>query len=480
MTTELAVRIRALRKIRKLTQAELARHLGVSQGIMSRWESGKHMPPSDILAKLAEFAGVSVSEFHYGPSAEEAIKKRRVQAIPAHSEPVDTIEITQGFALYNVDDRLVLFDGPYPDLLYPGMEPHVEVGMTFEDIVRHAVARGLVKNVEGDAEAWIAACVTRHRNPDGEQIQHRDSGQWVQTIERKTDEGGIVAIYTDVTNLKSAEHKRQLANQLIDTQRRDLDELAQNLVRANDQADNANRAETEFLVNMSHELRTHLNAIIGFSNMMTMEMFGPIGDQKYVEYAQDINMSGELLLKLIQDVLDLSKIEAGETRLHEANVDVLLILQSCLTLVKDQAAAVGVKIVFDIDSNLPALYADESKFEQILINLLSNAIKFTPSGGKVTITNWSHSDDGYGFQVTDTGVGISAEDIPKALNPFQQIDSGLNRKYEGAGLGLPLAKSLVELHGGSLDLQSEVGIGTTVTACFPATRIVSEAVRAVE
>ena len=152
MTTELSIRIRALRKIRKLTQVELARRLGVSQGIMSRWESGRHVPPPDIIAKLAELAGLPVGEFHYGPSTEKAIKQNNAQAVLAHTQPVDTIEITQGFALYNADDRLVLCNSPYPDLLYPGMETHIKVGMTFEDIVRDAVARGLVDNVEGDTE----------------------------------------------------------------------------------------------------------------------------------------------------------------------------------------------------------------------------------------------------------------------------------------------------------------------------------------
>ncbi len=170
----------------------------------------------------------------------------------------------------------------------------------------------------------------------------------------------------------------------------------------------------------------------------------------------------------------MSKIEAGKTELHEENVDVLRILQSCLTLVKERAGEAGVEIKCDAASNLPALYADERKLKQILINLLSNAIKFTPSGGRVVIRIWCHSDDGYVFQVADTGIGIALEDIAKALAPFQQIDSDLNRKYEGTGLGLPLTKALVELHGGSLDLQSEVGVGTTVTVRFPAERIVSE------
>ena len=208
--------------------------------------------------------------------------------------------------------------------------------------------------------------------------------------------------------------------------------------------------------------------------MIRLETFGPVGSPKYHEYGIDINESGMHLLALINDILDLSKAEAGKTELYEEDVDVSRVVQSCLTLVKGRAEAAGVKIERDMARNLPALRADERKLKQILINLLSNAIKFTPHGGTVRIKTWFHTDDGYVFQVTDTGIGMALEDIPKALAAFRQIDSALNRKYEGTGLGLPLTKSLVEAHGGSMDLQSEVGVGTTVTVRFPAERIVSQ------
>ena len=165
----------------------------------------------------------------------------------------------------------------------------------------------------------------------------------------------------------------------------------------------------------------------------------------------------------------------GKT-LEEANVEVSRAIGSCLTLVKERAKDAGVEIAHDTPSSLPALYADERKFKQILINLLSNAIKFTPSGGMITTRIWYHLDDGYLLQVADTGIGIALADIPKALSPFQQVDSDLNRKYDGTGLGLPLTKALAELHGGSLDLQSEVGVGTRVTVRFPGERVVAEIV----
>ena len=276
----------------------------------------------------------------------------------------------------------------------------------------------------------------------------------------------IATIGTDITERTIAEHELRSANQFLDNQSRELEELTQHTIQARDQAELANRAKSEFLANMSHELRTPLNAIIGFSDVMIDEMFGPVSPPKYGEYVADINSSGMHLLELINDILDLSKIEAGKTDLREENIDVSRVLESCLILVRERAEEAGVTVVRDAASDLPGLYGDERKFKQIYINLLSNAIKFTPSGGTVTTRVWYRADDGYVFQIVDTGIGIALDDIPKALTPFQQVDSDLNRKYEGTGLGLPLTLALVELHGGSLGLLSVVDKGTTVTVRF--------------
>ena len=265
--------------------------------------------------------------------------------------------------------------------------------------------------------------------------------------------------------------KEAFQRTLVDLTERKRAEAAQ--IGAKEQAELANRAKSEFLANMSHELRTPLNAIIGFSETIHKQTFGPVGSPKYLEYVDDIHQAGRHLLNVINDILDLSKIEAGKVELHEETVNVSDIVEACVLLVKERAESEGLNLKSDVPEALPALYADERMVKQILINLLSNAIKFTPAGGEVSIKVWSRPDAGYVFQIADTGIGIALEDIPVILTPFKQADGALDRKFDGTGLGLPLSKSLTEMHGGSFDLQSEVGIGTTVTVRFPAERIVS-------
>ena len=257
----------------------------------------------------------------------------------------------------------------------------------------------------------------------------------------------------------------------LEEQRADLHRLAQDLEISRNQAESADQAKSEFLANMSHELRTPLNAIIGFSEIIKNQTFGPVGSAQYRDYAKDINDSGLHLLALINDILDLSKVESLKDELDEENLDIPGVIASATTLVRQRAHKNNLALELELEDDLPLLRADQRKLKQILINLLTNAIKFTPAGGRVTIKAWCRADSGYVFQVADTGIGIAPEDIPKALSQFGQVDSELGRKHEGTGLGLPLTKALVELHGGSLDLQSKPGAGTTVTVRFPAARI---------
>lgn len=244
------------------------------------------------------------------------------------------------------------------------------------------------------------------------------------------------------------------------------------LEKAKDAAESANRAKSHFLANISHELRTPLNAIIGFSSILMNQLFGPIGDQKYLEYVKDINESGSHLLDIINDILDLSKAEAGKLTLNYEEVHVGKVVNKSLTIIAERAAKGGITITTDIPKMLPPLVADRLRLIQIILNIVSNAVKFTESGGKVHVAVQTRNIDGevthFIITVQDTGIGMGMDDVEKAFQRFGQVDSGLNRKYEGTGLGLPLTKKLMELHHGSIVIDSELGKGTLVTLTFPA------------
>lgn len=236
-------------------------------------------------------------------------------------------------------------------------------------------------------------------------------------------------------------------------------------------SDLANRAKSEFLANMSHELRTPLNAILGFSEVIKDRVFGHAHD-KYSEYARDIFASGSLLLALIDDVLDIAKIEAGRMELYEEVVEIGSVIDEAVQLVRQKADIAQLHITTSIESDLPLIRADERKLKQVALNLLSNSTKFTPAGGTISITVLRGDDGDLAVKVTDTGIGISPDKIARALEPFGQIANSFTRGHAGTGLGLPLAKSLVELHGGTFALMSEVGYGTTATVILPKTRFV--------
>ena len=279
---------------------------------------------------------------------------------------------------------------------------------------------------------------------------------WVQTIAqpRQRPDGSIIweGMFLDVT-------ERRLANQALH--------------EAKDTAEKANRTKTDFLAMMSHELRTPLNAIMGFSEVIKKEMFGPLTVPRYLEYAKDIHSSGAHLLQVINDLLDLSKIEAGKFELHEDEIDINKLIESSVRVLRRRTEKGRLRISVKVPKKLPHLRADERKVKQIMLNLLSNATKFTPDGGSVVVSASASARSGMKIRVADTGIGIRKRDLDKILTPFGQVENAMNRRFDGTGLGLPLSKSLVEQHGGRLNVESRFGKGTTITVAFPPMRLVA-------
>ena len=255
------------------------------------------------------------------------------------------------------------------------------------------------------------------------------------------------------------------------TERKNAEKM---LLAAKEEAESASRAKSEFLANMSHELRTPLNAILGFSEVIRSQVLGTVGVEKYVEYADDIHRSGEHLLEIISDILDVARIDAGQIKLDEDNVPVDELIESSRVLIQERAEANGLEITVSLPPETLILFCDSRKMKQILINLLSNAVKFTGCGGSISIG--ARIDEPTGdivFQVRDNGIGMSVEDVPRVLEPFAQIASSLTRHHEGTGLGLPLVKKSTELHGGSLELETAPGKGTVAQVRLPASRLIT-------
>jgi two-component system cell cycle sensor histidine kinase PleC len=302
-------------------------------------------------------------------------------------------------------------------------------------------------------------------------------GRWLQVSERRTAEGGLVMTAADITSIKRQEEARRLNEEALqhaiarlEESRRELSDLAEKYQAEKVRAESANHAKSEFLANMSHELRTPLNAINGFSEMMVAQMFGPLGDKRYAGYAADILTSGQHLLALINDILDMSKIEAGKLALHLETVDVAEMADEAARLMRNRAETAGLALTVSTPADLPTIRADARALKQVLLNLLSNAIKFTPQGGRVTVRAVALDDPSGGrlrLAVSDSGIGIATEDIGRLGRPFEQVETQHSKTQQGTGLGLALSRALVEMHGGTLEIVSQSGAGTTVTVVLP-------------
>ncbi len=374
-------------------------------------------------------------------------------------------------AIHSVPAAFVLFDR------YGRLVQCNETFRTFFAIEARVVKPGARREY---VDQFIRLAIRRDpAGPDGnpafKEVELND-GRWVQIAERRTTEGGWVITAADVSVLKAQEEARrqneeklgELVKSLKKSQREAAD-LAQKYVAEKIRAEEANQAKSDFLANMSHELRTPLNAINGFSEIMHSEMFGPLGDDRYKQYASDILASGEHLLALINDILDMSKIEAGKMALHFEALCVEDVVEDAVRVVRQRAEAEELTLDIDLPS-APPIEADYRAVKQVLLNLLSNAIKFTPSGGRITVTTVaSEAADGGSVtvSVSDTGIGIPEKDLARLMQPFEQVESGRSKPNQGTGLGLALCKSLVELHGGGLAIESRPGEGVTVRVNLP-------------
>ena len=355
---------------------------------------------------------------------------------------------------YDPDAELYYFSSEL-NLGHPGAGSAVPVALLQllqhpDDKDRDTEIRERITRDGGTANAEM-----RYRQADGSWSYlnvHYRSGR-----RRPSGRHEMFGISQDVTAIALArDEANRLTNQLTDALR---------------QADYANRTKTEFLANMSHELRTPLNAILGFSEMIEMQMFGPV-QEKYAGYAHDIYRSGEHLLALVNDVLDLAKLEAGKLELRESEISLGQMIDDCLSLVRGRAEAGKVRLSRAVAGDAATVRGDTRAIKQILLNFLSNAVKFTPEGGSIAVATVLDGEGNLSLSVKDSGIGMKPADIMIALSPFGQIDSHIARKHQGTGLGLPICKSLMELHGGSIAIESEPGMGTTLLARFPAERVV--------
>lgn len=363
--------------------------------------------------------------------------------------------MAQGLAAFDANLRLTTCNRQFTDIFgFP--ENLVQPGTSIDDMIEYLAAKKIIDF--GDRSASDVRDESRLLYGDrsrGETIIQLRDGRSLEFLRQPVDGGGVVATYLDVTNRMETEEE---------------------LRRAMEAAEAANRAKTNFLANMSHELRTPLNSIIGFAEVIHDELYGKLEIENYKTFAMDIRDSGRHLLGIINDILELSKRETGQRDLVPEVVNLTQSVAAAVRLVQHRAEQSGLIIVNSIDESAPQILSEDKLVRQMVINLLSNAIKFTPKDGRISVYTEPFAEDGIQVVVEDTGIGMAAEDIPIAMEPFAQVDSDLSRKFEGTGLGLPLVNSIMKMHGGLLRLESELEVGTKAKLEFPGTAVVREIV----
>src|ERR1700736_6691254 len=398
---------------------------------------------------------------------QKSLAEKTVEADLRLRDAIETIP--EAFVLWDAGDRLVLCNSHF-QRLHKLPDTAVTPGTSYETVIEVGSMPEVRTRLH---EAGVRA-------PGARTFEAQlEGGSWLHISERRTKDGGYVSVGTDITRIKEHEQKLvdndlRLRATVIDLKRSqselerqtlELADLAEKYSEEKNRAEEANQAKSKFLANMSHELRTPLNAIIGFSEIMGSGMFGTLGSEKYQEYCHDILNSGHYLLEVINDILDMSKIEAGRMKLDLEPLDLSKTLAESLRVVSGRADDKNLVLDADIEANIPVV-ADRRAIKQILINLLSNAVKFTPDGGGVVVRSRVLRDK-IVLMIADTGIGIAPQSLRRLGKPFEQVESQLTKTYQGSGLGLAIAKSLTNLHGGSMRLRSKLGAGTVVCVALP-------------
>ena len=354
--------------------------------------------------------------------------------------------IGEGLSVFDSQGRLIAWNFRFCELL--DLPADLAAGATLRDILSLQAVRGDFG--EGEPEAEVAKRLDLfYREVPTTKERVTPAGRTLQIRRRAMPNGAVISIYCDITEIKASEQK---------------------LIETRSQAELANRAKGDFLANMSHELRTPLNAIIGFSEVISNELFGPIANAKYLEYIKDINASSLHLLSIINDVLDMSKIEAGKVELAKEVVHIQNVIGEVMRMVHERARSRDIELTAQLSDEEIEIWADERSMKQIFLNLLSNAIKFSKEGGQVCVRVMGEAPDAAVLEIEDFGIGMSEEEQERALQPFGQAKPATTRNYGGTGLGLPITKGLVEAHGGTLTIDSRAGYGTTVRIVLPRER----------
>lgn len=410
-------------------------------------------------------------------SAQEGATSAEKAETPHDARLHDAVEaISEAFVLWDDENRLVMCNSKYKQF-YKLSDDVVRPGTPYEKVIAEAT------------EPLVRTQITMRGNKASGAHTYEaqlEDGSWLHIDERRTNDGGFVSVGTDITSLKKSQQRQEKSEEALKatitdlrSSRRELEQQKQQLVDLmekyalqKNRAEAANQAKSEFLANISHELRTPLNAVIGFSEVMENRLFGPIGNQKYVEYARDIHESGKYLLEVINDVLDMSKIEAGRVNLQVGSLDAGEIIKDSVRVVAPAAAERSIEVKQTGLKKL-SLRADKRALKQILLNLLSNAVKFTPENGHVTV-RMSKAKGHAKISISDTGIGIPDSELSKLGRPFEQVENQFTKSHRGSGLGLAISRSLVELHGGKFEIKSETGKGTTVVCHLPLKPILAQ------